>query len=1170
MKRFRLNIDGKEVFGLQGQTILDVAKENSISIPTLCFDERTTIYGACGLCVCEVEGNPKMVKACATEITDNMIIRTNTDRVMESRKTNLELLLSNHVGDCRPPCVLACPAQTDCQGYAGLIANSEYEEALELIKDKIPLPASLGRVCPHPCETECRRGLIEEPVAIQWLKRYAADHDLMSEETFVPECEKSTGKKVAVIGGGPMGLSAAYFLSLKGHEATVFEAMPKVGGMLRYGIPEYRLPKEVIDAEVGVMEAMGVRIIADTKVGADIPFDTVRNDFDAVLLAIGAWVSTGVGCRGEDLPGVIGGIDFLRKVVINEPVELGKKVAIIGGGNTAMDACRTAVRLGAEKVYNVYRRTKDEMPADMVEIVEGEEEGVIFKNLRNPIEIIPNKDGKVGKINLQVMSLGEADESGRRRPIPIKGKTETLDVDTVILAIGQAVDASVFKKIAKTKKGAISYDTDTFMTSMEGVFAGGDCGNDKISIAVEAIADAKKSVAVIDRYLAGEKIRYKEPYVITRNDITEKTFEDRERQCRPHMDELTAKERKDNFSEIIPTGYSEEAAIEEALRCLECGCHDYYECKLVEFANRYDVNPERFDGDKNDIEFEDDHPFILRDPKKCILCGLCVRVCDEVLGIGALGLVNRGFDTVVKPNMEKPLLESGCVSCGQCVDVCPVGALQERQTVIKEVPVNSYIYETTCPYCSVGCSFNLESMGEMLIKAVPDKEGYVNKGLACGKGKWGFDCSVLDGKIEDPMVKTEDGFRPTDYHEALVMTAKKAQAVAVRHGKEAVAVAISDRYTNQEAYTMKKMAEVMGAKVLCFNHRESGLEHVLGLKASPNTMDELLSTDVILVAGFCTADHPVIHLKLKQAAEAGVKVVLVNPKDYRQEMEFATKIVSTKNDASALKEIAKALIDAGGRSDVKGFSTFKKSLKDVKVSKEMAEVAEIYGNAKKAMIVFEQNMVTTEAAIMLTDIAVLSGHIGAPRDGILQIRPKNNTQGLIDMEIEAGAEAMEGIKGLLIFGENPDSKHLKDLEFLMVCDTHMTEAMSVADVILPGTGYVSADGTFTNTERRLLGVESAVDECVALSNWEVAAEIALVFEEDFGFEDEEDISREMYDKIPSYRHKKVGEVYGGVLKPDNPKFVVVDKAKFVDPHKCTDNLMNMIEGRLPAPANMTD
>ena len=1168
MNKFRLNINGKEVTGVPGQTILEVARENDIFIPTLCYDERTKIYGSCGICMCEVEGNPKLCKACATEIAPGMVIRTDTERVIESRKTNLELLLSNHVGDCRPPCVLACPAQTDCQGYVGLIANGEYEAALELVKDKIPLPASLGRVCPHPCEEECRRGLIDEPISIQWLKRFVADQDLMSEDAFIPECDPDTGKSVAIIGGGPLGLSAAYFLRQKGHAVTVFEAMPKAGGMLRYGIPEYRLPKAVLDDEILTIQKMGAEIITDTKIGKDIPFETIREDFDAVLIGIGAWISTGVGCKGEDAEGVIGGIDLLRKVVRNEEIELGEKVAIVGGGNTAMDACRTAVRLGAKEVYNIYRRTKDEMPADMVEIEEAEEEGVIFKNLRNPLEVIKDENGHVKEVVLQVMELGEPDESGRRRPVPVEGKTETIAIDTMILAIGQAVDAEVFD-CDKTRKNAIAYDKETFMTSMPGVFAGGDCGNDKISIAVEAIADAKKASEIIDAYLYGETVKYEKPYFVERDDITEKTFEDRERMCRPEMPQLSPEERKDNFSEVIPDGYTPEQAEEEASRCLECGCHDYFECKLIDLAHQYDVHPERFAGDKNTVDYDDDHPFIVRDPNKCILCGLCVRVCDEIMGVGALGLVNRGFDTVVKPNMEKPLIESGCISCGQCVSVCPTGALQERTTMIKETPVDTLETDTTCSYCSVGCSLVLESYGDMLIKANPDKEGTVNAGLACGKGKWGFDCAMLEDKLEDPLIRDVDGFRETDYHEALVMIAKKCQSAGARYGKDAVGVAVSDRYTNEEAYAIKKMAEAMGAKIFCMNSRESGIAKVIGHDASPNTIDELLSTELILAVGFNAASNPVIHLKMKQAAERGAKVVLINPEGYEQTMPYLTKEIYTANDLGFVKQIAKAVAGSGKGSDIAGYDGFAASLGNVDVSEEAKAVADMYLGAKKAMIVFTQNMITVDAATLLADIAMVSGHIGSPRDGILQVKPKNNSQGLVDMGITAGAEALEGLKALVVFGEEADID-TDALEFLAVCDTHVTGLAAKADVVIPGTGFASTDGTYTNTERRLQLVQAAIDEGVALSNWEVAAEIAHVFEVDYEWEDTEDISMEMNDAVPAYGYAQLDEVLGGVLKPaEGAELIAVEDGAFADPLACTDSLMNVIVERLPKPADPT-
>ncbi len=1160
MKKFKLNIDDKEVFGIPGQTVLEIATENDIYIPTLCYDKRTEIYGSCGLCMVEIEGNPKLCKACATEIAPNMVVVTNTERIIESRKTNLELLLSNHRGDCRPPCSIACPAHTDCQGYVGLVANGEYESALELVKDKLPLPASLGRVCPHPCEDECRRKLIDEPIDIMGVKRFVADMDLMG-LPYVPECAEETNKRVAVIGGGPMGLSAAYFLRLRGHDVTIFESMPKLGGMIRYGIPQYRLPKEVLDQEIEIIEEMGVNIIPNTKIGVDIPFETVKEDFDAILLGIGAWVSTGVGCKGEDAIGVIGGIDFLRKIVRNEEMLIGENVAIVGGGNTAMDACRTALRLGAKKVYNVYRRTKDEMPADLIEIVEADEEGVIFKNLTNPIEIIKDEDGKVKQMLLQVMELGEPDSSGRRSPKPVEGKTELIDVDTVILAIGQAVDASVFP-VDKTKRDAISYDPETFMTSIPGVFAGGDCGNDKISIAIEAVADAKKAALVIDRYLDGETIKYEKPYLVVRDDINEKTFEDRERLTRAKVEHLQPEERRDNFLEVMYTSMSEEQATKEANRCLECGCHDYYECKLISLANEYDVNPGRFAGQINIDEYEDDHPFVLRDPNKCILCGLCVRACDEVMGVGALGLVNRGFDTVVKPMLEMPLAESGCESCGQCVSVCPTGALQERITTKKSIPLETCVSETTCSYCSVGCSINLENAGDLLIKANPDIDGYVNKGISCGKGKFGLGENPTVTKIPYPMMRDGKELEPIDYQDAFIMAAKKMQSVGSIYGRDKIAVSISDRYTNEEAYAIKKMADLIGAKTFSFNNRANGIEEVLGYEASPNAIDELLSTEMIIVVGFEKNKNPVIWNKMRQAAKDGAKVIVFNTKEIATDFDFAT-VYEVENNLDVLKAMAKTIIDSGIKSDIEGYSDMSKYVNDTKVSDDIKEVTAKYLNSKKAMFVLQQNNVTVDAARMIANIALLSGHFGKPRDGILLVKAKNNSQGIVDIGIKAGAEVMDGIKGLMIFGEDPiDGFDTVGLEFLMVSDTHLTQTCQKADLVMPATGFAASDGTFTNTERRLLPVEAVICEDVDYYNYEIPCEIAKIFECDFGFYEETDIFDEMFDTMPQYGMTQLGEI----IKSDDTtyvkRFVLPNENILVSPLPCSDALMRSISERL--------
>ena len=723
-----LTIDGKKIIAEEGSTILNVATQNGIKIPNLCYDGRVELYGACGLCTVEVEGNPKLLRACSTKVADGMVVHTQTERIKASRKVALELLLSDHTGDCVAPCSKACPAGTDCQGYVGLIANGEYKEAVKLIKEKLPLPASIGRICPHPCEKQCRRQYVDEPISIAFLKGFVGDMDLLG-DTYVPEIEPDTNKKVAIIGGGPAGLTAAYFLRKQGHSVTIFEQMPKMGGMLRYGIPEYRLPKAVLDKEIKLIEDMGVTLKNNVNIGKDISFEEIKNDFDATLVAIGAWNSSKMRVHGEDLDGVWGGIDFLREVALGNRPPIGKNVAVCGGGNTAMDACRVAVRLGAENVYVIYRRTKDEMPADPQEILESEEEGVIYKYLTNPIEFTGD-NGKLNGVVLQKMELGEPDESGRRRPVAIEGETETIELDSVIMAIGQYPNLNGFETLEATRKNTISADESRFTTSLDGVFAVGDATNKGADIAIAAIGEAQKASVVIDRYLNGETVGYKKPYYVEQDSkaIDYSKFEKSPRAKMPHM---APADRKTNLKEVN-FGFSEEMAKKEANRCLECGCHDYFECKLISYANDYDVKPSRFAGEKHNRNQENANDLIARNTDKCILCGLCVRVCEEVMGKSAIGLINRGFNTLVEPELSKPLKETECIACGQCVALCPTGALREKTAFTKSVPVKENSVKSICTNCSNLCDIDYRYIGSTVTRALP-----VNNGILCKGGRFG-------------------------------------------------------------------------------------------------------------------------------------------------------------------------------------------------------------------------------------------------------------------------------------------------------------------------------------------------------------------------------------------------------------------------------------------------
>lgn len=1109
MAKLRMNINGIEVTGYDGQSVLDVAKENGIEIPTLCHDERVAVYGSCGLCVVEQEGNPKLLRSCATVISEGMVIKTNTEKVKESRKTALELLLSDHTGDCRPPCALGCPAGTDCQGYVGMVANGELKQAVKLIKDKFPFPSAIGRVCPHPCETACRRQMVEEPVSIAFIKSYIGDKDLESGTPYMLEVGELTGHTVAVIGGGPAGLTAAYHLRAKGHEVTVFDAMPKMGGMLRYGIPEYRLPKSILQQEIDLIEDMGIKMLNNIKIGEDISFNNLKDTYDAVIVAVGAWTSIKMGVKGEDNKNVHGGIDFLRQVSLNEDVLIGQKVAIVGGGNTAMDACRTAVRLGAKEVYCVYRRTKAEMPAEDIEIKEAEEEGVIFKYLTNPVDIAANEDGSINYVKLQKMELGEPDESGRRSPVPIEGETEDLEVDSVIMALGQILDSKGIEDVELTRRKTIAADELTFRTNIEKVFAIGDATNEGAGIAIAAIAEAEKAAIVIDSYLKGAVVPYKKPYVVERHDLTEADFADRKKEARAIMPHLSPEKRKDNFHEVNHI-FSDEEAIRECKRCLECGCHDYFECKLISYANDMDVEPEKYAGEVHNRVVDNSHPFIDRNPDKCILCGLCVRVCDEMMGRTALGLVDRGFDTVVKPALDLPLRETDCISCGQCITLCPTGALGEKLSIKKSTPVETTHTDTMCAFCSIGCKTTVETKGVLVVKSVPKE---TENGALCVNGRFGFGHSFKDGRLTTPLVRKDGELVPVSWEEANIFIAKKLQSTAVRHGSDALAVSVSDKLTNEEIYLAKKYAnEILKTDtVFSYGLNRSGVEAVTGYDGSTSKIEELLSTEVIVLVGTdLMKEHAVLGVRVRQAIERGAKTIVISKDCETQEAQEADIFVKAER-VEDIKSVLKAIADLGGKADAIDFT-------GVQVSKDAKAAAEMIMKAKKAMVVIDQFNLKAEAAKAAAEIAVISGHIGSPRNGIIQVKGNVNSQGACDIGIGtlcATRETLSSgkIKAMLVVGEEPENMEVdkNSLEFLAVADIYLTETARKADAVLPLVSLTESNGTVTSCDGTINNVKAAIPP-LSKENFEVIQGLANAMKESFDYKNVEAIAQEMSEK----------------------------------------------------------
>ncbi|MFW9924090.1 MAG: FAD-dependent oxidoreductase, partial [Candidatus Thorarchaeota archaeon] len=340
----KVKLDSEEVEFPEKTTIMDFLRKENKHISGVCKMKELDPYGSCRLCLVSV--NNRILPACSTYPKDDDVIDASSQNIVGIRRSALELMLSDHYGDCIGPCNYGCPTRSEVQNYLALAANGKIHEAVALMKQDYILPAALGRVCPAFCERDCRRNLVDEPVAIRQIKRFAADFDL-KDGPWMPEIPPSTGKKVAVIGGGPAGLSCAFYLRWKGHDVTIYEAMPELGGMLRYGIPQYRLPKEILKEDIATVTKTGIKVKTNTKVGVDISFDEIHKNHDAVFIGIGAWKSFSLSIEGCELPGSIDAIDFLQKVNSGEKVEIGQNVMVVGGGNSAMDVARTARRLGA-------------------------------------------------------------------------------------------------------------------------------------------------------------------------------------------------------------------------------------------------------------------------------------------------------------------------------------------------------------------------------------------------------------------------------------------------------------------------------------------------------------------------------------------------------------------------------------------------------------------------------------------------------------------------------------------------------------------------------------------------------------------------------------------------------------------------------------------------------
>jgi NADPH-dependent glutamate synthase beta subunit-like oxidoreductase/formate hydrogenlyase subunit 6/NADH:ubiquinone oxidoreductase subunit I/ferredoxin len=755
---FTVEIDGRQVTGRIGQTILEVCRDNGIEVPTLCFEPKLPGFGACRMCVVELEGEDHPPISCSRAAEPGMTVRTQTPRIRQIRKTNLELIFSDHNAYCLPPCQNKCPSHIDIPGFLKANTEGNFVESARIFKRTIPFPSILGRVCPAPCEEHCRRDEVEEAIAIRDSHRYAGDAVLKAQakgaRAPVPfEIQPASGKRAAVIGSGPAGMSAAYYLAIAGHDVTVFERDPEAGGMLRYGIPQYRLPKvEILEAEYACVWDLGVKLQTNMELGRDFTLDDLQNQgYDAVLVAIGCYDTNELGIPGEDADGVLDGLEYLRIATLGLPYpgHKGKRVVVIGGGFTSMDCTRTSIRQGAAEVTLVYRRDMKEMSAAN-EVHEAIEEGARAIFLAAPTRILTDNDNRVTGVEFQRMRLGAPDASGRRRPEPIEGTEFVIECDRVLTAIGQGPELAWLDRgaqgVAATKQRRLRADAVTFATGRPGVFGSGDVRIGSATV-VQANAEGRRAAYAIDAYLKGLDLEA----IKTRQTLAEPQpeflsivpFTGELKEPRFRLKLMAAEVRNKSYVEYeIP--YSQQEAMAESKRCLQCTCEAIGYCDLrrqgIEYGTTLktlepknggaysfrSVTENRFTGANHDYIRDDSHSFILREPSRCIDCGRCANVCKEVVGAACYDFMRTGFDTLVTTPLDMSLNTTTCVSCGRCAETCPTGALMPKPRVLEKYDVDESrcilcgICVDACPYDALRCGPDFELTHESRAEPMVD------------------------------------------------------------------------------------------------------------------------------------------------------------------------------------------------------------------------------------------------------------------------------------------------------------------------------------------------------------------------------------------------------------------------------------------------------------------
>jgi len=1020
-------INDKEIITEKGVNLLELAQANSIYIPSLCYLKGyPPPSNPCGLCVVEIEGEG-IVRACEYIVEKEIEVKTDTPQIKAIREKILKNLITNHYGDCIAPCHIPCPGGLNIQGYIGFIAKGDFKAALALIKERLPIPAVVGRVCPRFCESICRRALIDEPIAINNLKRFVADYGLKYGE-IQPELKPLNGKKVAVIGAGPAGLSCAYFLRLEGYEVTIFDKEEEPGGLLRYGLPNFKLPRDVLKKEVENILKLGIKFEGGKEWGKDFNLKDLFNaGFLAVFLAIGARKEKLWNFPGENL--ALSGMEILYKFnkgILSLENFQKKRVIILGCSYTAVEISRILRRFGAE-VSIIFPRSRIEISIPHREINYAEKEGVKFLFVTAPIEL---KKEEVYRIKLMKTML-----SDKREIITIPETEFTLEADYVIRAWGETVDNN-FKNFGELE-AKLELREDGFIkigphlqTSIPGVFAGGDFIYGPRTV-IHAVSSGRRAAHSIKHYLENlskkdtEKnksfsIRFNFSRGKKPEDIDSKFLEAFPVAERSRLKERAPEERIKDFDEIT-IGLSEEEAIAEANRCLKCGCLGIHKCNFREIIIKENISVSEA-STKMKYLINKEHPFIEVDLNKCIACERCVRVCSH--SAIDFKIINKGtpYEYI---NFS---FKNNCTNCGNCVDVCPTGALVKKSLKVPYLRKEAKAVKSVCGYCGTGCNLTIWVKNGRILE-ITGEDLPPNYGSACVKGRFGFDYYRHKDRLKKPLLRKsiKEDFKEVDWDTALEYVAEKLIKIKEKFGPETIGFLTSSQASNEENYLLQKIARVIfktnnidcSARV-CHAPSVAGLIATVGSGAACADFDEIFNTEVLFLIGSNPeTSHPVLAEKILKALNNGLKLIIADPIKIKLvdkahlwlNLKPGTNVALLNGIAYVIlkeelynKEFIEKFVE-----NFEGYRDYILSEWDLSTAEKITGVkkvfieqaAYIFATSKRGLIYWGLGLTEHRSGsygvMAAVNLATLCGFWGKPGCGAMPLRGHCNVQGACDM-----------------------------------------------------------------------------------------------------------------------------------------------------------------------------